>query len=76
MRELTMPTDSGPQDPSMERIGSGCATGPAFSSLGGYKSQAGSPALNAGVTITGSGVWISGARRSAGIPDVGAYETP
>jgi Right handed beta helix region len=56
---------------------SGGAGGPAFGSLTGYQLQAGSPALNAGVSVSNNGgldFW--GDTLYAGSPDVGAYEAP
>ena len=55
---------------------SGGAAGPAFGSLDGYKLQAGSPAINAGVSITGNGGLDFWGSAVSGTPDVGAYETP
>jgi hypothetical protein len=57
------------------RGGDGNANGPAFASLQGYRLQAGSPCINAGLRIDGNGgrdFW-SGALYS-GNPDVGAHE--
>jgi Right handed beta helix region len=56
---------------------SGGAGGPAFGSLTGYQLQAGSPAINAGASISSNGgldFW--GDALYAGSPDVGAYEAP
>ena len=56
---------------------SGSASGPAFSSLGGYKLGAGSPAINAGLSIANNGgmdFW--GTTLYVGTADVGAYEAP
>ena len=55
---------------------SGGASGPAFGSLGGYKLQAGSPAINAGVSIASNGGLDFWGTTVAGTPDVGAYEAP
>ena len=56
---------------------SGSAAGPAWSSLDGYKLQTGSPALNAGSSISGNGsVDFWGNALYNGNPDVGAYEAP
>ncbi|HZL20922.1 MAG TPA: right-handed parallel beta-helix repeat-containing protein, partial [Polyangia bacterium] len=56
---------------------SGSAAGPALGSLGGYKLQTGSPAINAGVSIANNGgVDFWGDTLYSGAADVGAYETP
>jgi len=57
--------------------GNGSTAGPAFGSLGGYKLGAGSPAINAGLSITNNGgldFW--GTTLYVGAADVGAYEAP
>jgi hypothetical protein len=57
--------------------GSGSASGPAFSSLGGYKLGTGSPAINAGLSIANNGgmdFW--GTTLYVGPADLGAYEAP
>jgi hypothetical protein len=65
-------------DPKLAAPGTGTSggvAGPAFGSLDGYKLQAGSPALNAGVSITNNGgldFW--GGSLYVGTADVGAYE--
>ena len=67
-------------DPKLDSPGSGTngsAAGPAVSSLGGYKLQTGSPAINAGASITNNGgldFW--GTTLYAGAADIGAYEAP
>jgi hypothetical protein len=66
-------------DPKLAAPGtgtSGGATGPAFGSLSGYELSAGSPAINAGVAITGSGGVDFWGDAIAGAPDIGAYESP
>jgi len=66
-------------DPKLAAPGtgsSGAASGPAFSSLGGYKLQAGSPAIDAGIVVPNSGgmdFWGSPVVRA---PDIGAFEAP
>ena len=55
---------------------SGGAPGPAFGSLSGYKLSAGSPAINAGVAISGSGGVDFWGDTIVGAPDIGAYESP
>jgi hypothetical protein len=56
---------------------SGNAAGPAFASLGGYKLQAGSPALNAGsVLADNGGKDFFGTALPASAPDLGAAEAP
>ena len=54
---------------------SGSAAGPAFSSLNGYQLNAGSPAINAGVTIGGNGGVDFWGDALTGAPDIGAYES-
>ena len=55
----------------------GSAAGPAFASLGGYKLQAGSPALNAGsVMADNGGKDFFGTALPASAPDMGAAEMP
>ena len=66
-------------DPKLAAPGtgtSGGAAGPAFSSLDGYKLQAGSPAINAGASIAGNGGVDFWGTALSGTPDVGAYEAP
>ncbi|HVV48443.1 MAG TPA: right-handed parallel beta-helix repeat-containing protein, partial [Polyangia bacterium] len=55
---------------------SGGAAGPAFGSLGGYKLSAGSPAINAGVVISGNGGLDFWGDAITGAPDIGAAESP
>jgi hypothetical protein len=55
---------------------SGSAAGPAFGSLGGYKVMAGSPAINSGAVISASGGLDFFGNPIAGVPDIGAYESP
>ncbi|MGC4087575.1 MAG: choice-of-anchor Q domain-containing protein [Polyangiaceae bacterium] len=56
---------------------SGSAAGPAFSSLGGYKLQSGSPAINAGASMTNNGgVDFWGNPLYTGAADIGAFEAP
>jgi len=65
-------------DPKLAAPGtgtSGSAAGPAFGSLDGYKLGAGSPAINAGVSITGSGGMDFWGDAIVGMPDIGAYES-
>ncbi len=53
----------------------GGAAGPALTGLGGFQLRAGSPAINAGVAITGNGgldFW--GNALYVGLPDIGPYE--
>jgi len=66
-------------DPKLAAPGtgtSGGAAGPAFSSLNGYKLGVGSPAINAGVTISGNGGVDFWGDAIVGAPDIGAYESP
>jgi hypothetical protein len=53
---------------------SGGASGPAFSSLDGYKLLSGSPAINAGISIPSSGGTDFWGGTLVGTPDIGAYE--
>jgi len=75
----TSETDGGPGTGGVSP-GSGSnggASGPAFSSLGGYKLSSGSPAINAGISIANNGgtdFW--GTTLYVGAADVGAYEAP
>ena len=65
-------------DPKLAAPGtgqSGGAGGPAFGSLGGYQLGAGSPAINAGVAISGNGGVDFWGDAIAGAPDIGAYES-
>jgi hypothetical protein len=56
---------------------SGDAGGPAFGSLTGYQLASGSPAINAGASISNNGgLDFFGDALYAGSPDVGAYEAP
>ena len=67
-------------DPRLVAPGTGTSggmSGPAFGSLTGYQLQAGSPALNAGLSVSNNGgldFW--GDTLYSGSPDVGAYEAP
>lgn len=67
-------------DPKLVSPGTGTnggASGPAFSSLTGYKLQTGSPAINVGASIADNGgmdFW--GTVLYVGLPDVGAFEAP
>jgi hypothetical protein len=55
----------------------GGPAGPALSGLGGFQLRAGSPAINAGVSITGNGgVDFWGNPLYVGQPDIGPYEAP
>jgi hypothetical protein len=66
-------------DPKLAAPGtgtSGGAAGPAFGSLSGYKLSTGSPAINAGVAISGSGGADFWGDAIVGTPDIGAYESP
>jgi len=55
----------------------GGATGPALTGLGGFQLRTGSPAINAGVAITGNGgVDFWGNTLYVGQPDIGPYEAP
>jgi hypothetical protein len=55
----------------------GGPTGPALAGLGGFQLRAGSPAINAGVSITGNGgVDFWGNPLYVGQPDIGPYEAP
>jgi hypothetical protein len=65
-------------DPKLAAPGtgtSGGAAGPAFGSLDGYKLGAGSPAINAGVVISGNGGIDFWGDAIVGAPDIGAYES-
>ena len=73
----THPIKADPKLVSPGTGNSGSASGPAFSSLGGYKLSAGSPAINAGVSIASNGgmdFW--GTTLYVGAADVGAHEAP
>ena len=73
----THPLKADPKLVSPGTGSNGSAAGPAFSSLGGYKLSAGSPALNAGINIANNGgtdFW--GTTLYVGAADVGAYEAP
>ncbi len=73
----THPIKADPKLVSPGTGSNGSASGPAFSSLGGYKLSSGSPALNAGLSIAGNGgmdFW--GTTLYVGAADVGAYEAP
>ena len=66
-------------DPKLPAPGtgtSGAASGPAFTSLDGYKLQSGSPAINAGAAIPGNGGVDFWGTAIVGAPDVGAFEAP
>ena len=55
----------------------GGPAGPALAGLGGFQLRAGSPAINAGVSITGNGgVDFWGNPLYVGQPDIGPYEAP
>jgi hypothetical protein len=73
----THPLEADPKLVSPGNGGSGSASGPAFSSLGGYKLGTGSPALNAGLSIANNGgldFW--GTTLYVGAADLGASEAP
>jgi len=73
----THPINADPKLVSPGTGSNGSASGPAFSSLGGYKLAAGSPAINAGLSIANNGgVDFWGATLYVGAADVGAYEAP
>jgi hypothetical protein len=56
---------------------SGTSAGPALSALGGFKLQAGSPAINSGVAIANNGGFdFFGTALYVGAPDIGPYEAP
>ena len=73
----THPIKADPKLVSPGTGSNGSASGPAFSSLGGYQLASGSPAVNAGLSIANNGgldFW--GTTLYVGAADVGAYEAP
>jgi len=73
----THPIKADPKLVSPGTGSNGSASGPAFSSLSGYKLSAGSPAINAGISIANNGgtdFWDT--TLYVGAAEVGAYEAP